>query len=75
MPFDIANPANIQEFFNKIAKSQGGKKGERKKMTIAEARAHIEDTETERLLDNHDIPREAVAAVEESGISPTDDQG
>lgn len=69
-PFDTSNPANIQEFFTKIAKNQVGgfKKSERKKMTIAEARPNIEDMETERLLENYDVTREAIAAVEESGI-------
>lgn len=37
-------------------------------MTIAEARPHIEELETERLLENYDITREAIRSVEESGI-------
>lgn len=69
VPFDANNPNNIQEFFSKIAKSQGGyKKSERRKLTIAEARPHIEEQEMERLLENYDINREAIRSVEESGI-------
>ncbi len=68
MPFAVQNPADIQEFFTKIAKSQSGKKGEKKKLLIEEARPYIEDSETERILENYDIPKEAIAAVEESGI-------
>jgi len=69
-PFDPNSTNNIQEFFTKIAKSQAGgmKKSERKKMTIRDARPHIEEIETEKLLENYDIIKEAIAAVEESGI-------
>jgi len=37
-------------------------------MTIGDARPHIEEMETERLLENYDIIKEAIRAVEESGI-------
>lgn len=35
---------------------------------VSEARPMIEEMEIERLLEDYDIPREAIAAVEESGI-------
>ena len=37
-------------------------------MTVAEARPVIEEIEGERLMSDYDIPREAIMAVEESGI-------
>lgn len=68
-PVDMSNPNNIQDFFSKIAKSQGGmKKSERRKLTISEAKPHLEEVEVEKLLENYDVTREAIRAVEESGI-------
>jgi ATP-dependent HslUV protease ATP-binding subunit HslU len=52
------------EIFKLSKDGKGGKKGEKKKMTVAEARPIIEESEIERLMDEHDIPKEAIAAVE-----------
>uniref|UniRef100_A0A7S4K9X6 AAA+ ATPase domain-containing protein n=1 Tax=Odontella aurita TaxID=265563 RepID=A0A7S4K9X6_9STRA len=49
----------------------GGKRGqptERKKMPVSEARDVILDIELERMLENVDLKKEAVSAVEQSGI-------
>jgi ATP-dependent HslUV protease ATP-binding subunit HslU len=47
---------------------QGKKRSERKRMTVRDARAILEETESEKLLENYDVVKEAIAAVEESGI-------
>ena len=52
------------EVFKLAKEGKNGKKGEKKKMTVAEARPIIEENETERLMDEHDIPKEAIASVE-----------
>mmetsp|Transcript_32175 Transcript_32175/g.30674 ORF Transcript_32175/g.30674 Transcript_32175/m.30674 type:complete len:484 (-) Transcript_32175:256-1707(-) len=68
---DSGNPLSMvaaeMSRFNMIG-SKGGKKNEKKKMTVAEARPIIEEMETERLMEEYDIPKEAIASVEESGI-------
>ena len=58
---DNSNPGF--EIF-KLTKEGKGKKGEKKKMTVAEARPIIEENETERLMDEHDVLKEAIASVE-----------
>jgi ATP-dependent HslUV protease ATP-binding subunit HslU len=67
---DPSNPSFIATEIFKIAKLNGpnSKKNERRKMTVAEARPHIEEMEIERILEECDINKEAIAAVEESGI-------
>ncbi len=67
------NIAAMSDMISKMAAAGGvgGKKGpptERKKLTIKEARDVILEMELERLLENVDLKKEAVAAVEESGI-------
>jgi ATP-dependent HslUV protease ATP-binding subunit HslU len=52
------------EVFKLAREGKAGKKGEKKKMTVAEARPIIEENEIERMMDEHDIPKEAIAAVE-----------
>ena len=37
-------------------------------MTIRDARVILEEIESEKLLENYDVVKEAIAAVEESGI-------
>jgi len=68
---DNNNP-NIQamsDFLSRMGNGQGKKVSkERKKMPISEAREVILDMELEKLLENIDLKKEAVAAVEESGI-------
>merc|ERR1712038_470231 len=62
----------MSDFLTKVAAGGvGGKKGpptERKKLPIKEARGVILDMELERLLENVDLKKEAIASVEESGI-------
>ena len=68
--YDGNNPGFIADQIFKLAKGggSGGKRGEKRKMTIAEARPIIEDLEADRLLEDCDIPKEAIASVEENGI-------
>ena len=67
------NMAAMSDFLTKVAASgvSGGKKGpptERKKMAIKDAREVILDIELEKLLENIDLKKEALSAVEQSGI-------
>ena len=66
------NMAAMSDILAKVATGgAGGKKGpptERKKLPIKEAREVILEVELERLLENVDMKKEAVASVEESGI-------
>lgn len=71
-----ASTANVNQVASEIMKltklagggGLGGGGKERKKMTIAEARPIIEEQELEKLLDGYDLIKEAISAVEESGI-------
>ena len=67
------NIAAMNEVISKLTAGggPGGKRGvptERKTLPISEARDVILDIELERLLETVDLKKEAVAAVEESGI-------
>jgi len=66
------NIVAVTDFLSRVAsgRNRGGAPAqtERKKMTVKEARQVIIDIELERLLENIDLKKEAVAAVEESGI-------
>ena len=63
-----SNIAAMSEIFTKM--NSNGKKPstERKKMPISEAREVVLQMELDRLLENIDIKKEAIIAVEESGI-------
>lgn len=61
------NSIVISEIFRAV-KGGGGKKSEKKTMTISEARPLLEELESDRLLDDQDVVKEAIANVEESGI-------
>lgn len=67
---DNSNPQIVamSDFMQRLA--TGGKKAqsERKKLPISEARNIILEIELERMLENVDLKKSAVAAVEESGI-------
>jgi len=52
----------------KMAKTVSQRRLEKKKVTIKDARAILEEGESERLLEDYDVTKEAIAAVEESGI-------
>jgi len=68
------NIAAMNEVISKLTAGggPGGKRGgvptERKTLPISEAREVILDIELERLLETVDLKKEAIAAVEESGI-------
>merc|ERR1719416_202591 len=65
------NVVAVTDFLSRVASgrnNRGGAQTERKKMTVKEARQVILDIELERLLENIDLKKEAVHAVEESGI-------
>jgi ATP-dependent HslUV protease ATP-binding subunit HslU len=69
------NVAAMNDFLSKVAGgggAGGGKKRdpptERKKMTVEEAKEAIFDIEIERMLENIDLKKEAIIAVEQSGI-------
>jgi len=68
---DNGNP-NIQamsDFLSRMGNGQGKKiSKERKKMPISEAREVILEMELDKLLENIDLKKEAITAVEESGI-------
>lgn len=66
--FDSSNPGFVAHEIFKINKGNQGRKTEKKKMTVAEARPVLEDGEADRLLEDYDIIKEAIQAVEESGI-------
>jgi ATP-dependent HslUV protease ATP-binding subunit HslU len=67
---DTSNPQVVamSDLMQRLA--SGGKKPQtdRKRMPISEARSIILEVELERLLENVDLRKSAVAAVEESGI-------
>jgi ATP-dependent HslUV protease ATP-binding subunit HslU len=58
-----------------MSQGQGGKKQstEKKKLTVAEAREVLLDGEIEKLLANVDLKKEAITAVEETGIVVLDE--
>ena len=63
------NIAAMSDLLNRM--TTGGPKKqpmERKKLPISEAKEVILEVELERLLDNVDLKKEAIAAVEESGV-------
>eukprot|EP00586_Coscinodiscus_wailesii_P015672 CAMPEP_0172499290 /NCGR_PEP_ID=MMETSP1066-20121228/125173_1 /TAXON_ID=671091 /ORGANISM="Coscinodiscus wailesii, Strain CCMP2513" /LENGTH=509 /DNA_ID=CAMNT_0013272947 /DNA_START=317 /DNA_END=1846 /DNA_ORIENTATION=- len=65
------NLAAIGDYLNRLAGAAGGRKGpptERKRMPISQAREVILELELERMLETIDLKKEAVTAVEESGI-------
>lgn len=79
LSFDMNNAGVIATEIFKMAKggagsgtggggNSAGRKKEMKKVKIGEARPIIEEYEAEKLLDDFDIPKEAIQAVQESGI-------
>ena len=68
---DSSNPSVIamSDFIQKISGEKGRKQPtERKRMPISEARDVILEVELEKLLEKVDLRKEAITAVEESGI-------
>ena len=63
------NMAAVTDLVQKMTQQDGKRKAlERKKMAISDARAVILDLELGKLLDGVDIKKEALTAVQESGI-------
>ncbi|ACI65854.1 predicted protein [Phaeodactylum tricornutum CCAP 1055/1] len=64
------NIVAMSDLWQRMSGAQGGKKtpSERKKLPISEAREVILEVELEKLLENVDMKKEAIQAVEESGI-------
>lgn len=54
---------NLQEMFGSM-----GKKRKKRRLTIAEARPHIEEEEAQKLIDMENVTKEAIERVEQSGI-------
>jgi ATP-dependent HslUV protease ATP-binding subunit HslU len=69
---DGTNPnlVAMSDLWQRMSSGQGGKKPavERKKLPISEAREVILELELEKLLENVDLKKEAIIAVEETGI-------
>jgi len=76
---DVSNPTELFRVLNKVATGKPGSasgmggasgsgRGGQKRMTVAEARAVLEEAESEKQLEQFDIPKEAIANVEENGI-------
>lgn len=72
MSFGDGNNPNLvamSDLWQRMSSGQGKKQSmERKKLPISEARKAILEVELEKLLENVDLKKEAVTAVEESGI-------
>lgn len=70
--FDMGSGANteIAGAILKMTRGGGGgkKSAERKKMPISDARPILEDTEIDKVMEDYDVTKEAIASVEESGI-------
>jgi len=68
----LNNPsAAMSEFLSKMTNGPGGKKNtptEKKRMSIGEGKEVVLEIELDRLLENVDLKKEAITAVEESGI-------
>jgi ATP-dependent HslUV protease ATP-binding subunit HslU len=58
----------FMELVGKVGKMNGKKNLEKRRMLVKEARPILEDQIGEQLLEEYDVVKEAVAAVEESGI-------
>ena len=63
-----AGPLAINDLMSKLGKAVGGKKTEKRKMPVSEARPLIEEIEMEKLLDMTDVTREAITQAEDNGI-------
>jgi ATP-dependent HslUV protease ATP-binding subunit HslU len=63
------NLVAMSDLWQRMSSGQGKKQAmERKKLPISEARKVILEVELEKLLEDIDIKKEAITAVEESGI-------
>jgi len=70
-PVDPDTEKKFSQMFAIMATGGSAKKGvptQRKRMTVAEAREVMFSIEIDRLLENFDLKKEAISALEESGI-------
>ncbi|OQS03527.1 ATP-dependent hsl protease ATP-binding subunit hslU [Thraustotheca clavata] len=58
----------LNNSMNELMKAVTGKKLEKKKMTVAEARPVMEEMELENAIDMGDVVKEAISEAEENGI-------
>lgn len=67
---DNSNPQIVamSDFMQRLTTGSKKAQSERKKMPISDARSVIHEIEMDRLLENVDLKKSAVSAVEESGI-------
>lgn len=63
-----SGPMAVNDLIGKLGRMVGGKKAEKRKMPISEAKPLIEEIEMDKLLDMTDVTREAIQAVEDNGI-------
>lgn len=63
-PSGIMTGTDMKQIFASLSK----KRSEKKKMSVRDARMVFEEVESEKILESYDIFKEAIAAVEESGI-------
>jgi ATP-dependent HslUV protease ATP-binding subunit HslU len=66
------NSTSQQEALKKIA-NMAKVSYEKRRMSIANARQVLEEAESDRLVDQHDITKEAIHAVEQSGVIVIDE--
>eukprot|EP00616_Rhizochromulina_sp_CCMP1243_P002944 CAMPEP_0118974440 /NCGR_PEP_ID=MMETSP1173-20130426/11583_1 /TAXON_ID=1034831 /ORGANISM="Rhizochromulina marina cf, Strain CCMP1243" /LENGTH=488 /DNA_ID=CAMNT_0006924175 /DNA_START=78 /DNA_END=1544 /DNA_ORIENTATION=- len=64
----VDSGSTFPEILGKMQKMAGRRTSEKKKLPISEARPIIEEQELEKLMENLDIKKAAIAAVEQSGI-------
>jgi len=65
---DQSSSISIYDLVGRFQSMANSKRTERKRMPVKEARPLIEEMELEKLMDAVDVQKEAIAAVEESGI-------
>eukprot|EP01006_Ploeotia_vitrea_P066468 TRINITY_DN95031_c0_g1_i1.p1 TRINITY_DN95031_c0_g1~~TRINITY_DN95031_c0_g1_i1.p1 ORF type:complete len:487 (+),score=12.11 TRINITY_DN95031_c0_g1_i1:10-1470(+) len=58
----------VGEIFKMVRGGGNGKRTEKKKLSIAEARPVITESESDKLLEEYDVIKEAIHVAEESGI-------
>lgn len=66
------NATNAADAIKKIA-GMSKQSTEKRRMPISQARTILEDTESDKLVDQHDIVKEAINSVEQSGVIVIDE--
>jgi ATP-dependent HslUV protease ATP-binding subunit HslU len=82
---DIPRPSNDTPAFDVFGNSPGAadalkkiagiskQSSEKRRLPISEARVLLEESESDKLTDQHDIVKEAIASVEQSGVIVIDE--